>query len=544
LILGFASRVCAENGMPHGSAPIYTIVLPSGAQLAKSVKVWLLSCAPWWAASASVHAVAIYGAMWALGPRVVPQAIGQAPTFDTEIKDAPKFEDEPRLENYIVGETPTEPPDLSTETLRLVEPPKAAQEEQINTTAEEDFEESGGGLFATFAGRMGGIEGIQAKGPGPKTPSAGGTAIQAASGLNNERGSGGKGTGFRGRGKGVRKAMVGGYGGTKASERAVGAALNWFARHQNADGSWSLDRFALACHDGSCNSGTDLKCDIAATSFALLPFLGAGQTHKSRGPYRRNIAGGLAAIMNSQKSDGDLRGNGGTMYVHGLATLTLCEAYGMSRDPEVGTCAQRAILFIERAQDPVGGGWRYQPGEPGDTSVVGWQLMALKSGLMSGLTVNANAIAGANAFLKSASSGTANGLFSYQKGAEPTPTMTAVGALCSQVLGARRDDPSMIESINFLMRNLPEEKVRMAYYWYYASMAMHNLPGPEWDAWNRQMRRIIIDSQVRYGCASGSWSSAGHANCEKGGRVMVTSLCTLTLEVYYRYLPIYRLAGE
>ncbi|HWC89954.1 MAG TPA: hypothetical protein VG433_09870, partial [Pirellulales bacterium] len=83
------------------------------------------------------------------------------------------------------------------------------------------------------------------------------------------------------------------------------------------------------------------------------------------------------------------------------------------------------------------------------------------------------------------------------------------------------------------------------YYWYYATQVMHNLPGPEWDPWNRAMRRTLIETQVKEGCAAGSWDPHkplpdGHA-AETGGRIMTTSLATLTLEVYYRYLPLYQL---
>ncbi len=67
------------------------------------------------------------------------------------------------------------------------------------------------------------------------------------------------------------------------------------------------------------------------------------------------------------------------MYSHGLATIALCEDYGMSSDKTVGEHAQKAINFIQAAQNTKTGGWRYHPGDEGDTSVVGWQLMALKS---------------------------------------------------------------------------------------------------------------------------------------------------------------------
>lgn len=528
--------------MPRGLASIYTIVLPSGAQVFTAAKIWLVTCGPWWATSATVHAVAIYGTMWVMGPRPVPVVVGSAPTFETEIEQP--IVDEPTVDHFAVGETPIEPPDLSTDTLRLAEPPEVVQEEQINGSPDEAFEESGGGLDMPSAGAIGSMTGLKAVGPGARVPDAQGSAAMVPSGLDNEIGSGGKGKGFHGRGKGVRKAMVGGYGGTKASERAVGAALNWFARHQNADGSWALDRYTKGCQDGSCSGVGTLKSDNAATSLALLAYLGAGQTHKSKGPYRKAIFGGIASLLNSQKSDGDLRGPSGTMYVHALSTLVLCEAFGMSGDKQVGASAQRAIHFIERAQDPKGGGWRYQPGEPGDTSVAGWQMMALKSGVMANLAVNPQTIAGLDTFLKSVASGNNKGLFAYQAGTPPSPTMTSVGMLCTQYLGAQRNDPRLTEGVGNLLANLPDGNVRNSYYWYYGTLAMHNLPGPEWDLWNRRMRRILIDSQVRYGCAAGSWSPQGHSHCDPGGRILVTSLCTLTLEVYYRYLPLYKLANE
>ena len=49
------------------------------------------------------------------------------------------------------------------------------------------------------------------------------------------------------------------------------------------------------------------------------------------------------------------------MYDHGLAAIALCECYGMSNDPALRPHAQAALNFIVDAQDPKGGGWRYEP---------------------------------------------------------------------------------------------------------------------------------------------------------------------------------------
>ena len=98
------------------------------------------------------------------------------------------------------------------------------------------------------------------------------------------------------------------------------------------------------------------------------------------------------------------------------------------------------------------------------------------------------------------------------------------------------------------MGQLPQANTRPLYFWYYATQVMHNLPGPEWDKWNREMHRTLIDTQCKEGCAAGSWDPQRPAPdphlSEQGGRVLITGLSTLTLEVYYRYLPLYKLDAE
>jgi hypothetical protein len=344
--------------------------------------------------------------------------------------------------------------------------------------------------------------------------------------------------------------MVGGYGGTKASERAVAAALNWFARHQNPDGSWGLASFSQRCQGDACSGGGDSpSADSAATAMALLPFLAAGQTNHTKGPYRRTVQTGLDWLIRNQKQNGDLRG-GSNMYAHGLAAITLCEAYGLTKDSRLRYAAEGAIRFIEASQIPSTGGWHYAPfptPTPGDTSVVGWQVMAIKSAQMAGLDVKPAAIEGAHKWLALVAKGKSKGLFSYNPQRGPEPAMVSVGLLCTQYLGAKRNDPAIQEGIAYLMANLPRLDRRNTYYWYYATQVMHNVPGPQWDTWNRQMRRVLIDSQVKEGCAAGSWDPREPTPDPwrvQGGRIMITSLCCLTLEVYYRYLPLYKLDTE
>ena len=215
--------------------------------------------------------------------------------------------------------------------------------------------------------------------------------------------------------------------------------------------------------------------------------MAAGQTHQSKGPYRQTITNGLAWMMRNQKQDGDLRG-GANMYSHGLAAITLCEAYGLTGDRAVGYAAQAAINFIQKAQNKKTGGWRYAPGDEGDTSVVGWQLMALKSGMMAGLQVDPEPSMVSKRWLKSVRQGLRRQVLLHA-GRRRQHTMTAVGLLCNQYLGAKKDDAGMAKGLEYLMANMPDKGGRNIYYWYYATQVMHNFTGPEWDTWNRTMRR-------------------------------------------------------
>jgi hypothetical protein len=515
----------------------------SPAAMALSAKAWVVTSGIWYATSVTAHVVVLSGVLLLLGKVTAPAKEGEAPAFDSAINtEIPQ----PELDHFEVGETPLDPTELNTETLSLVDAPSI--ETDVAMPDASDALAGGGGGGGSATGGIGGLDGfaVKALGPGPLVR---GTGV-GAGGSGRGPGSGGSGNGFGARGDGAaRKAMVGGYGGTKASERAVAAALNWLARHQNPDGSWSLNGFAQYCQGDPCTDGGSAKSDVAATAMGLLPFLAAGQTHQSKGPYRQTIGAGFDWMIRKMKRDGDLR-DGGNMYAHGLASITLCEGFGLSQDSRIGLAAQNAIRFIEKAQIPGTGGWHY--GIPpqatlGDTSVVGWQLMALKSAQMAGLECNPPTFDGAKKWLKLVTKSKTGGLFAYNPTSGVAPAMTSVGLLCTQYMGTKRDDPAIQEGMNYLMNHLPNINSRDTYYWYYATQVMHNVPGPQWDTWNREMRRVLIDTQIKDGCAAGSWdpgNPTADKHREPGGRVMITSLSALTLEVYYRYLPLYKLDAE
>ena len=128
--------------------------------------------------------------------------------------------------------------------------------------------------------------------------------------------------------------------------RAIAAALVWLANHQAADGSWSLHDYAKLCKDKTCTGQSDISSDAGATALGLLPFLAAGQTHKSKGPYKELILKSVKWLIKHQQPDGNLaKGSTQMMYGHGLATIALSEAYGLTGDKE-SAGGPRAVAFI------------------------------------------------------------------------------------------------------------------------------------------------------------------------------------------------------
>ena len=347
------------------------------------------------------------------------------------------------------------------------------------------------------------------------------------------------GNGLSGRGSG-RGGLVKKYGGNSASEAAVARALIWLSKHQCPDGGWSFDLKMVPNCQGRCaNSGSLAQARNGATALALLPFLGAGQTHKE-GKYKSTVQRGLHFLVNRMKvspTGGALNEGGGRMYSHGLASIALCEALAMTKDKSLQRPAQAAIKYICHAQDPVGGGWRYEPQQAGDTSASGWQITALKSGQMGHLKIPPVTMQKAFRYLDAAGydAGSKYGYTNPNGGSQAT---TAIGLLCRMYLGWKKDNPALERGVKAISQQGPNNDM---YYNYYATQVCRHWEGDVWKKWNGVMRDKLVNSQVtdKNTHEYGSWKPVG-GHSGSGGRLYETSMSTMTLEVYYRHLPIFR----
>ena len=327
-------------------------------------------------------------------------------------------------------------------------------------------------------------------------------------------------------GSGKRKALIR-HGGTKQSENTVVDTIGWLARVQEADGRWD-----------SVKWGAGGNVDPAVTGLALLAFLGHGETDGKESKYRDTVRRALEWL--DKQSPAGTWDN--TFYTQGICTMALCEAYGLTRSEKWGKAAQRALDFLTTNMNP-NGGWDYGGNNPAkvDTSVTGWCMMAMKSGIASELKVSPQSIEAIKKWLRE--SVNADGTTGYTKniGAQGssggTPPMTAVAVLGKLFFGWPRDSEELQKGLNYLSKQGPN--IQNEYYYYYGTLCMFQAGGALWDQWNKALREPLIAAQVKNRGPEfdGSWDPTGTFGAQ-GGRVYQTAMAVFTLEVYYRFLPV------
>jgi hypothetical protein len=170
--------------------------------------------------------------------------------------------------------------------------------------------------------------------------------------------------------------------------------------------------------------------------------------------------------------------------------------------------------------------------------VTGWQLLALKSAQRAGFKVDDEVLQKVDRFVDSLEVSRA-GLYRYgpeRSGGEPASS--AVGMLMKIYLGQRRDHPDLREgALGLSDEGYSTDNI---YYNYYATLVLHHRRGRYWKKWNPEMRDFLINQQVRTGHEAGSWHFEDALGTgRQGGRLYSTAMAAMTLEIYYRFLPLY-----
>ena len=305
-------------------------------------------------------------------------------------------------------------------------------------------------------------------------------------------------------------------GATQAVFDAIDLGLEWLAKNQESDGHWNAGKWGGGRHDLGC------------TGLALLAFLGNGNSHKD-GKYRANVRRAMDWLASRQQDNGNLGWT--TFYEQGIAAMAICEDVALTPyDNRYRNVSAKAVGHI-LTQMGRNGGFGYKgPGR--DTSVTGWQIMAIKSAYIAKIYPQFPRVKSILNYLNI--SYNPNGSTGYQGRSSPNNTMTAVGMFCRIFLNYKKTHPEIRKSASLIVKSGPN--VRNEYYTYYATYCMFQMGGKVWEDWNNGFRDPLIALQEKSGENRGSWGKGKHST---GGRVYFTAINIMSLEVYQRYLPVY-----
>lgn len=387
------------------------------------------------------------------------------------------------------------------------------------------------------------------------------------------------------RGAGVRGTYTRGGAsyGDAATEAAVMKALRWLKATQAPDGSWGTKpEFGL-------KKGMD---KAAGAGFAILTYLAHGETPASK-EFGPTVQKALDYLINSvyvvKDKDGKLvkdpngntpyirmSGAGGNEYGFLIGTYALCEAYGMTKNPNAREAAEKTLGRIISGQTATGG-WNYKmarvqkEGGPDDISFGGWAMQAIKAGKMAGIHLPGmeECIKKAVNCLKkrnySEKAGFVYRATTNHKGG--TGGLAGVGCLAMQLLGYAKEK-EVANALN-VMRDwqpsldkvysyAPGKPENAQYYCYYAAQCKYQAGMCKdatpanftlWKKWNAEMKALYTKAVITVTDKSGQpvtvkdpagkdrpigrWENKDHYNYD----VMGTCLAALQLMVYYRYLP-------
>lgn len=310
-------------------------------------------------------------------------------------------------------------------------------------------------------------------------------------------------------------------------DQAIAKGVAFLLTQQNPDGSF----------------GASLK--NALTGLSIMALMAAGHTPDDplHGPAIRR---GLNFVLSQMRDDGYLgHSDGSNMYGHGICTLMLTEAAGMTRDEVLERrllegCKRTVKLILEaqsvKKAPNMQGGWRYHPTSgDSDLSLTGWQTMALRSAKNIGLNVPHAAIEAAIQYIRT--NAHPQGGFGYQA-PEDKPPLRGVGLLALPVCGIY-DAPELALSTAKMLQDPPAWGKGGWFYYriYYSAVGMYQMGDEAWNKFFPYIDEALLKNQS----ADGSWPECpGNNEWDRGAAVYTTTMAVLALAVHEHLLPIYQ----
>lgn len=304
-------------------------------------------------------------------------------------------------------------------------------------------------------------------------------------------------------------------------EDSVNRALEFLQSMQEKDGSWNGKP--------------------AITALSVMAFLSAGHM-PGEGPYGGNVEQGIRWVLKGQQPSGLFATGefGLEMYHHGICTLMLAEAAGMTDEAlakELRPSLEKAVKVILQAQRPGPsihqGGWRYRvDSTDADVSVTGWQLLALRAAKNLGCDVPSERIDQAVDYLKRCRDPVTGG-YCYMPGGRQTLACTGTCILALELTNKEKERPrEVLQAGSYLLKHPPRWNEEHFFYGlYYSAQAMFQLGHNYWGFYRPQLHKVLFDHQQ----TNGAW-----IGYDGFGPNYATAMSVLALTVEYRYLPIYQ----